>query len=321
MSGFQNDKVTIINNSGPSVPAKGNFGMTTGTGAAYTLEIPNAITGYKAGFSIQVMFHTSNAEAPTIAINGLTAVQIKIINFDELVNPVDNQLKPNIIYELVFDGGNFQVLNAVQPIVNTSEFFQNKGLLDASTFPPFPAGKKGDAYTISATGLIGDGDSSEGLQVGEHDLLYCLQDNDGGFNSAVGQHWSVLQAKLLQASWEVTGITRAATHEQTAEGDVIGAFVSPATLRGFFQSRWRPISDLRPTPVNPVPQATRGRVFRMSQRGLLGRGLGSDGLLLEEGDYLVCTNDSPQGAWDAVKDNWLHLDAKLGDLIQHLIGY
>ena len=72
----------------------------------------------------------------------------------------------------------------------------DRGLFDASGNPGFPAATRGDLYTISAAGLIGDSDARPGLKVEQGDLIYCLQDNPGGLSATVGSSWNALQSNV-----------------------------------------------------------------------------------------------------------------------------
>jgi len=70
----------------------------------------------------------------------------------------------------------------------------DRGTLDASIFPPFPPARRGDFYTISAGGVIGDSDEGDGLIVEKGDVIHCISDNNGGVSVSVGNSWNSLQA-------------------------------------------------------------------------------------------------------------------------------
>ncbi len=71
-----------------------------------------------------------------------------------------------------------------------------KGATDASANPNYPAGSKGDAYTISVAGKIGGG-SGKTVEVG--DVVVAVADNAGGTEASVGTSWVVWQANLVGA--------------------------------------------------------------------------------------------------------------------------
>lgn len=72
----------------------------------------------------------------------------------------------------------------------------DRGLFDASGNPGFPVSKRGDLYTISTAGTIGDSDAGSGLKVEQGDVIYCLQDNPGGPFTLVGSAWNALQSNI-----------------------------------------------------------------------------------------------------------------------------
>ena len=81
----------------------------------------------------------------------------------------------------------------------------DRGPLDASTSPPFPAAKVGDVYTITAAGVIGDSDANPGLEVEAGDIIHCTADNPGGLYITVQSSWNSLQANLNPDDFEKSG--------------------------------------------------------------------------------------------------------------------
>lgn len=114
--------------------------------------------------------------------------------------------------------------------------WEDKGLLDATNFPPFPPGEKGDAYTIiieeeEETGFIGDSDGGPGVEVSNRDVLYCINDNAGGDAVSVAQDWNVIKSTVVnQATELIAGIARIATDEQVDDGDDDQTIVTPQKL-------------------------------------------------------------------------------------------
>ncbi|MEM9338366.1 MAG: hypothetical protein AAGA66_06520 [Bacteroidota bacterium] len=72
-----------------------------------------------------------------------------------------------------------------------------KGLINASTNPPYEPGVVGDYYYVSVDGKVG-GDSGKSVQAG--DKVQCIEDNEGGEEGAVGKHWIVFQGNLDKAT-------------------------------------------------------------------------------------------------------------------------
>ncbi len=114
--------------------------------------------------------------------------------------------------------------------------WEDKGLLDATAFPPFPPGERGDAYTIlvdeeEESGFIGDSDGGPGVEVSNRDVLYCINDNPGGDAVSVAQDWNVIKSTVAnQATEFLAGIARIATDEEVAIGGNDESIVTPLKL-------------------------------------------------------------------------------------------
>lgn len=114
--------------------------------------------------------------------------------------------------------------------------WEDKGLLDATNFPPFPPGERGDAYTIivdeeEETGFIGDSDGGPGVKVYNRDVLYCINDNPGGDAVSVSQDWNVIKATIAKQATElIAGIARIATDQQVDNGNDDQTIVTPKKL-------------------------------------------------------------------------------------------
>ncbi|MCG7410565.1 hypothetical protein MH117_24520 [Paenibacillus sp. ACRRX] len=80
------------------------YGLTGGTGAAYTLNPTPAVVQYKDGLPIAIKIHLANTGPCTINISGLGAIAIKRAGGADL--PA-NYLKKDAIYNLRHNGTNF----------------------------------------------------------------------------------------------------------------------------------------------------------------------------------------------------------------------
>ena len=69
----------------------------------------------------------------------------------------------------------------------------DKGDLDASTNPNYPAALKGDIYRISVAGKVG---GASGVNVNVGDWVRAIADNAGGTQAAVGTSWAVSEANI-----------------------------------------------------------------------------------------------------------------------------
>ncbi|MBI1782511.1 MAG: hypothetical protein HYR66_14290, partial [Sphingobacteriales bacterium] len=65
--------------------------------------------------------------------------------------------------------------------------WDDKGLLNCTANPNYPAGQKGDAFTVSIAGKIG---GVNGKAVEVRDVVYCMTDNAGGDEATVGASWN-----------------------------------------------------------------------------------------------------------------------------------
>ena len=78
-----------------------------------------------------------------------------------------------------------------------STTLKNRGPLDCSTNPNYPAAAANDFFLVSASGKVG---GASGLDVYNGDWVVCLTSNAGGTQAAVGADWYVIQAELTPAT-------------------------------------------------------------------------------------------------------------------------
>ena len=180
---------------------------------------------------------------------------MKITGAGTLVNVEPNDLNTTTHYILAYDGTCFQVASGIvvepgnateadegivrfattpesnDPANNTTAvtpqkmiayvsdkvtgLWKNKGVIDCSTNPNYPAGQSGDAYTVSVAGKIG---GAAGVYVQAGDVIHCLNDKAGGDQATVGNDWNVMQANLVQATEIIAGVLKIATQAQTDAG-------------------------------------------------------------------------------------------------------
>jgi len=103
----------------------------------------------------------------------------------------------------------------------------DKGLIDASVNPNYPAGTKGDAYTFSAAGKIG---GAAGINVEVRDVIYCINDNAGGDEATVGADWNIIQTNIDQATDLIAGVLRIGTTVEAVAGGLTDVAITPKTL-------------------------------------------------------------------------------------------
>jgi hypothetical protein len=86
---------------------------------------------------------------------------------------------------------------------------EDKGPIDCSANPNYPAALKGDAYRVTVAGKIG---GAAGVTVDIGDLAVASADNAGGTQAAVGASWYVLEHNLIAA---VTAAIASTTEQLT----------------------------------------------------------------------------------------------------------
>ena len=106
--------------------------------------------------------------------------------------------------------------------------WKNQGVLDASGNPDYPAAQAGDAYTISQEGRVG---GNGGPLVQPRDVVYCLEDNPGGSEGAVGEMWGILQANLDEATFTTPGMLRRSSNNEALIGLDVVAAVNPKQVK------------------------------------------------------------------------------------------
>ncbi len=109
-----------------------------------------------------------------------------------------------------------------------TNLWEDKGLMDCSANPPYPAGQVGDAYTVSVAGKIG---GPAGMNVAVRAIIYCHQDNAGGTQAQVGDKWTVLQSTVELATEAIAGIARIALQAEVNAGVDNATIVTPLRLK------------------------------------------------------------------------------------------
>lgn len=112
--------------------------------------------------------------------------------------------------------------------------WEDKGLINASTNPNYPAGQVGDAYTISVAGKIGD---LFGDDVQVRDIIYCTQNNAGGDKETAGHAWNIIQSNLVQATEAIAGFAQIASQAEVNAGVNNSKFLTPLKLVTWFAAQ------------------------------------------------------------------------------------
>ena len=120
--------------------------------------------------------------------------------------------------------------------------WDDKGLMDCSLNPNYPAAQKGDAFTVNVAGKIG---GAVGSDVQVRDVIYCTVDNAGGTEAAVGASWNVIQGNLVQATTAIAGIARIATQAELTAGTDDTKFITPLKLITYLNSKTKMRTQIR----------------------------------------------------------------------------
>jgi hypothetical protein len=118
IAGYQSD-FTLDNVSGdsnlPQENSLGGYAITTGADDnVYALSLDPSLTKpYKAGLSVEVVFHNANTDSATLNIDNQGAMPLKKFNGISLTSLTAEDLKTKLVYKLVFDGTCFQVLTGI----------------------------------------------------------------------------------------------------------------------------------------------------------------------------------------------------------------
>jgi len=86
----------------------------------------------------------------------------------------------------------------VDDVADAANVMQDKGAIDCSGNPNYPAANQGHIYRVSVAGKIG---GASGLPVYAGDLLHCFTDSSAaGTHAAVGANWHILMVRPTKAA-------------------------------------------------------------------------------------------------------------------------
>ena len=265
--GYQSDlnlSEVVILGDFPLDHLVGGYGSTSGVDN-YTLTLSPAITSLRPGMVLYVDFTQVNTGPATLNTNSTGAQAIKKLRSGVKIDLQVGDLGDKIAV-LFWDGVDYQLVNPNDEIPKASEtlegfarfatqvevtagvspslmvsaqnlaqyvsdkitgLWEDKGVIDASTSPNYPAGSVGDAYTISVAGKIG---GPSGVDVQLRDVVYCTADNPGGDHATVGSSWNVIQTNLEQATESLAGYMRLASDTELSAGVLNNVGISPFRL-------------------------------------------------------------------------------------------
>ena len=105
---------------------------------------------------------------------------------------------------------------------------RQRGEINCSANPVYPAAKAGDRWEVIAAGKIGGG---QGVDVDVYDEIVCKTDSAGGLQAAAGNAFYVIQGNLMRATETVSGYSRIATTEEANAGGDNTTIMTPLKVR------------------------------------------------------------------------------------------
>lgn len=235
------------------------------------------ITHYRLGLPLHIIFPHTNTGSVTINVDNQGEINVRKIVGDTLFNLSANDIIPNKVYILIYDGQSFQIANHDSPAFVafpiTSE--TSLGLVEIATQEEVNTGtdnqrvvtpqKLAQYIADKVTGLWDDkgiidcslnpnyptalkGDAytvsvagkiggAAGIDVQVRDVIYCTVINQGGTELNVGTSWNVIQGNLVQATQTLAGIARIATQTEVVAGTDDTKFITPLKLITFLNSK------------------------------------------------------------------------------------
>jgi len=91
-----------------------NYAASVGISDTYTATLTPALGSYITGFMVILNVNTNNTGACSLNLNGLGAVNIKIVDAGVLADPADNDIDADGIAILVYNGTNFILINPIE---------------------------------------------------------------------------------------------------------------------------------------------------------------------------------------------------------------
>lgn len=299
----------------------------------YVVTLNPAITQYRDGIPLNIVFLETNQGSSTLNINGKGDIPLKLVSDIQLLDFLPGQIFPGKVYSMVKKGDFFQVssnsyvtieqateaqagkaeiatqaetnqgtddfrivtplkllslmasLVASQTEVNAgisniktvtpltlaqyvsdkvTGLWDDKGLLNCAANPNYPAGQKGDAYTVSIAGKIG---GINGKAVEIRDIVYCMADNAGGNEATAGESWNVIQSNLIQATEVIAGFARIASVAEALAGIDHTIIITPSTLKAAIDNIEFPIT------VIPIASETVAGVMEIATQAEVNTGV------------------------------------------------
>lgn len=211
-----NDVTAIQNNAllADIATLGGDYNTTAGTQPTYTISINAVIVTLEEGLKIKVKIHSTNTDTSTINVNTLGATGIRKQEGRGLVELAGGELVQNNIYEFLYNGTYFVVLNpsdgaktvtAGTTLIAGGKYISNGTTFLTHTLPS--TANIGDTITISGIGTYG----FKIAQPASHSIIFdafASTAGTSGFLLASGRYSQVTLRYVASNTWVVDTASR-----------------------------------------------------------------------------------------------------------------
>lgn len=139
----------------------------------------------------------------------------------------------------------------------------NRGAIDCSTNPNYPASNQGDRWEVTVAGKIG---GPSGINVDVYDEIVCVAASASGDQATVGVNFYIVQGNIERATETTNGYTSYATDAEVQAGTNNTKTITPLKLYNWFVALVQSIFVKKGTlTTNYIPKATASDTIGDSQ--------------------------------------------------------
>ena len=139
----------------------------------------------------------------------------------------------------------------------------NRGPIDCSTNPNYPASNQGDRWEVTVAGKIG---GPSGINVDVYDEIVCVAASASGDQATVGVNFYIVQGNIERATETTNGYTSYATDAETQSGTNNTKTITPLKLYNWFVALVQSVFVKKGTlTTNYIPKATASDTIGDSQ--------------------------------------------------------
>ena len=130
----------------------------------------------------------------------------------------------------------------------------NRGAIDCSANPNYPASNKGDRWEVTVAGKIG---GPSGINVDVYDEIVCVTASASGDQATVGVNFYIVQGNIERATETTNGYTSYATDAEVQAGIENTKSITPLKLYNWFVALVQSVFVKKGTlTTNYIPKAT-----------------------------------------------------------------